>query len=76
MCKAPGSFTPMSARELGPWRWEAVVHFSAQLEPRLTHENTLHTLKPKHPLNTGDIPPTRTPYPTESAQVQLSSGRV
>ena len=30
-----------------------LVHFSAQPEPFLTHETTLHTLNtPSHPLNT------------------------
>ena len=49
-----------------------LVRFSAQLEPRLTQENTLHTLNtPKHPLNTGYTTPPRTPYPIQSAQVEL-----
>jgi len=53
------------------------VHFSAQLEPCLTQENTLHTLStPYHPLNTGYTTPARTPYPIRSAQVELRSGRV
>jgi hypothetical protein len=35
-----------------------LVHFSAQLEPCLTPENTLHTLNtPSHPLNTGYTTP-------------------
>jgi len=41
-----------------------LVHFSAQLEPCVSQENTLHTLyTPQHPLNTGYTTPTRTPYP-------------
>ena len=31
---------------------------------------------PRHPLNTGYTPPTRTPYPIQSAQIELKSGRV
>jgi len=54
-----------------------LVHFSAQLEPVLTHTNTLHTLStPEYPLNTGYTTPTRTPYPIQSAKVELKSGRV
>jgi len=54
-----------------------LFHFSAQLEPCLTHVTTLHTLNtPSHPLNTGYTTPTRTPYPIQSAQVELKSGRV
>ena len=54
-----------------------LVHFSAQLEPCVTQEKTLHTLNtPYHLLNTGCIAPTRTPYPIQSAQVELKSGRV
>jgi hypothetical protein len=54
-----------------------LVHFSAQLEPSLTQENTLHTLNThSHPLNTGCTTPARTPYPIQSAQVELKSGRV
>ena len=40
------------------------VHYSAQLEPCLTHKNTLHTLNTlQHPLNTGYTTITRTPIP-------------
>jgi len=54
-----------------------LVHFSAQLEPCLTHKSTLHTLNtPYHRLNTGYTTPTRTPYPIKSAQVELRSERV
>jgi len=55
-----------------------LVRFSAQLEPCLTHKNTLHTLNtpPKHPLNTGYTIPTRTPYPIKIAQVELRRERV
>jgi len=54
-----------------------LVHFSAQLEPSLTHNNTLHTLHtPSDPLITGYTIPTRTPYPIQSAQVELRSERV
>ena len=53
-----------------------LVHSSAQLEPCLSQEYTLHTLNtPQHPLNTGYTTPTRTPYPVQSAQVELKSGR-
>jgi len=52
-----------------------LVHFSAQLEQCLTQENTLHTLNtPYHPVNKGYTTPTQTP--TQSAQVELKSGRV
>ena len=41
-----------------------LVHFSAQLEPSLTHKNTLYSLDtPLHTLSTGYTTPTRTPYP-------------
>jgi hypothetical protein len=54
-----------------------LVHFSAQLEPCLSQENTLHNQNtPSHPLNTGETTHTRTPYPIQSAQVELKSGRV
>jgi hypothetical protein len=54
-----------------------VIHFSAQLEPCLSRENTLHTLiTPKHHLDRGFTTPTRTPYPIQSAQVELTSERV
>ena len=56
-----------------------LVHFSAQLEPCLTHKNSLHTLHtPCQPLNTGtgNTTPKRTPYPIKGAQVELKSGRV
>jgi len=53
------------------------VHFSAQLEPCLTHKTPLHTENtPQTPLNTGYRTPTRTPYPIKSAQVELKCGRV
>ena len=53
------------------------VHFSAQLEPCLTLQNTLHTLKsPSHPLNMSRTSPTRTPYPIKCAQVELRCERV
>jgi hypothetical protein len=51
-----------------------LVHFSAQLEPCLTHTNTLHTIN--IPLNMGCTIPTHTPYPIKSAQVELRSERV
>jgi len=56
------------------WQGLTLVHLSAQLEPCLSQENTLNT--PLHPLNTGYTTPTRTPYPIQSAQVELKSGRV
>ena len=43
----------------------------------LSRENTLHTLHtPYHLLNTGYTAPLRTPYPMQSAQVELKRGRV
>jgi len=54
-----------------------LVLITAQLEPCLTHKNTLHTLIiPEHLLLTGYRTPTRTPYPIQSAQVEVRSGRV
>ena len=54
-----------------------LVRFSAQLEPCLTHKNTLHTLNtPSYPLNTGHTTSTRIPYPIKNAQVELRSDRV
>jgi len=54
-----------------------LVHFSAQLEPCLTHKSTLHTLHtPQHLLNMGLRTPTRTPCPMKSAQVEPRSERV
>ena len=54
-----------------------LVHFSAQLEPCLTQETTLHILDtPSNPLNTGYITPMRTPCSLQSAQVELESERV
>jgi hypothetical protein len=55
-----------------------LVHFSAQLKPCVSQENTLHVLHTpfKHPLNTGYTTSTRTPCPIQSAQVELRSGRV
>jgi hypothetical protein len=57
----------------------ALVHFSAQLEQCLTQENTLpYTLYT--PPNTQFVLvytiPTRTPYPIQSAQVELKSRRM
>ena len=45
---------------------------------RVCHkENTLHTLiPPATSLNTGYTTPTRNPYPIQSAQDELKSGRV
>ena len=42
-----------------------LVHFSAQPEPFLTHDTT------QTPLNTSKTTPKCTPYPTESAQVEV-----
>ena len=54
-----------------------LVHFSAQLEPLLTHKNALKTLNtPQYPLNMGYTTPTPTPYPIKSAQGELRSERV
>ena len=49
----------------------------AQLEPCLTQQSTLHTLKPLNaPLTRATQSLTYTPYPTKSAQVELRSERV
>jgi len=54
-----------------------LVHFSAQLEPCLTHKISLNTpYTPYDPLDTGYTTPTRTLYPMKGAQVELSSERV
>jgi len=54
-----------------------LVHLSAQLERYLTHKPTLHPLNtPWHPLYTRYTPPTRRPYPIQSAYVEPKSGRV
>jgi len=68
----------LSATDMAPTaQGLTLVHFSAQLEPCVTHINTLHTLNtPQHSLNTGYTTPTRTPYPTKSAQVEPRSERV
>ena len=43
----------------------------------MTQENTLHTLNtPLHPLITGYTTPTRNPYSTKNAQVELRGERV
>jgi hypothetical protein len=43
----------------------------------MTQENTLHTLNTtRQPLKTGYTTPTRTPYPIQSAQIELNGGRV
>ena len=51
-----------------------LVDFSAQLEPCLSQETTLNT--PENPPYAGYTTRTRTPYPIQSAQVELKSGRV
>jgi hypothetical protein len=48
--------------------------FSSQLEPCLTHQNTLHT--PNDPFTRGYTTPTRTPYPMNIARDELRSERV
>jgi hypothetical protein len=55
-----------------------LVHFSAQLEPCLTHTKhpTPHPTHPQHPLNTSCTTPMRTPYLIKSAKVELRSERV
>jgi hypothetical protein len=54
-----------------------LVNFPAQLEPCLTQENSHHSPNtPLHSLNTGCTTLTRAPYPMQSAQVELRSGRV
>ena len=57
-----------------PTQGRTILHFSAQLEPSLTHKTTLHT--PDTPLNTGDTTPTRTPYRIDIAHAELRSERV
>ena len=72
--------TPSPTSEIQRRQGLTLVHFSAQLEPCLTQENTLHTLNtlntPYHPLNTGYTTPTPIPYPIQSAEFELKSGRV
>jgi len=54
-----------------------LVPISPQLEPYLTHKNTLHILNgPSHPLNTGYKTPPRTPHHIISAEVELRIERV
>ena len=66
---------PVSSSRITRTQGLTPVHYSAQLEPCLTHKNTLHTLNnPQQPLDTGYTIPTRTPYPINSAQVELKSG--
>jgi hypothetical protein len=73
-----GSNAPLKATRTAPvaarGQGLTLVHFSAQLEPCLkqTHPHTLNT--PSQPLFTGYTTPTRTPYPIQSAQVELRSG--
>ena len=54
-----------------------LVHFSAQPEPFLAQKTPWtppHT--PQHRVNIPSTIPKRTPYPTESAYVELKSERV
>ena len=53
-----------------------LVHLSAQLEPCLTIKHPTHPKYLKHAFNTGYTTPMRTPYPIQSAQVELRSERV
>ena len=69
---APTADTGCRARRQGL----TLVHFSAQLEPCLSQENTLHTLNTLNTPLTGYTTPTRTPYPIQSAQIELKSGQV
>ena len=53
-----------------------LLHFSAQLEPCLTHKGTLRTTLNTRYHHKGYTTPARTPYPIKSAQVELRSERV
>ena len=80
----PTTPTPLSTSSTGHRQHKqglTLVHFSAQLEPCLTHKKHLTRTLGKHhlnPLNTGYeyTIPTRTPHPIQSAPVELKSGRV
>ena len=53
------------------------IHISAQPEPFLKQKPTLNTTQyPLIPPNIIDTTPHVTPYPTQSAYVELRSGRV
>jgi hypothetical protein len=74
-CK-PLPVTPAAASSIATAQGLTLVHFSAELEPCLTQENTLHTLNTPYPhLNTGYTTPTRTPYHIQCAQVELKIGQ-
>jgi hypothetical protein len=65
---------------LGDWQGLTLVHLSAQLEPCMTQENTLHTQKTPYTLpstpSSRATQSLRTPSPTKAAQVELKSERV
>jgi hypothetical protein len=55
---AASVFSHIAAGEATSAQGLTLVHFSAQLEPCLTQQNTLHIPNtPSHPLNTGYITP-------------------
>ena len=65
------------AGDIYGWQGLTLVHYSAQFEPFLTQEHTLHTPDtPYHPLNTPETTPDCTPCHTEGAEVELKNGRV
>jgi hypothetical protein len=70
------SFIEKAAAAQAAGQGLTLVHFSAQLEPCLSQENTLHTLNTLNTPLTGYTTPTRTPYPIQSAQIELKSGQV
>ena len=52
------------------WQGLTLVHFSAQVEPCLTHKSTVHSLNnPYHPLNAGFTTPARTPIPQKALEL-------
>ena len=77
---AAATVTPAATQASRGTSWMqglTLVHFSAQLEPCLTHKKSLHTINtPEDPLNAGYTIPTCTPYPIKNAQVELRSERV
>jgi len=68
----PTAQPPTGSRASASSQGLTLVHFSAQLEPCLTHKNTLHPLNtPYHPLETGYTTPTRTSYPIKALKLSL-----
>jgi len=76
-CFSPASMwcdriTGLFLRLMSSQQGLTLVHFSAQLEPCLTHKNILHTLHTLNtPFNTGYTTPPSHPYPIKSAQIEL-----